>query len=67
VIVDVWATTKQTRLCWVQMNQRTLQIDVYQGLVDIICACENQEIQFRNLGHKVILLSSFVGSAHNKF
>jgi len=49
------------------MNQRTLRIDVYQGLEDIIGACENQEIEIRILGHGVILLSSFVGNAHNKF
>jgi hypothetical protein len=27
-IVDVWATTEQERLCWVQMNQRTLRISL---------------------------------------
>jgi hypothetical protein len=28
-IVNVWATIEQARLCWVQMNQRTLRIDGY--------------------------------------
>jgi hypothetical protein len=49
------------------MNQRMLQIDVYQRLVDTIGACEDQEIEFQNFSHRVILLSSFVGSACNKF
>jgi len=49
------------------MNQRTLRIDVYQRLVDTIGARDNQEIELQNLSHRVILLSSFVGSAHNKF
>jgi len=32
------------------MNQRTLPIDVYKKLVNIIGACEDQEIELRNLG-----------------
>ncbi len=66
-IVDAWATTEQTRLCWVQMNQRTLQIDVYQRLVNTSGASENKEIELQNLGCRVILLSSFLGNACNKF
>jgi len=29
----------------VQMNQKTLSNDVYQGLADTIGACENQKIE----------------------
>jgi hypothetical protein len=49
------------------MNQVTLKANVYQSLIDTIGDVVNEKIELRNLKHKVILPSSFVGSSCNMF
>lgn len=49
------------------MNLTTLKANVYQGLTNTIGYVINEEIDFWNLDHKVILPSPFMGSNCNMF
>ena len=36
--VDSWATTEQSRLNWVKLNQSKIRAETYQGLTDAVTA-----------------------------
>ncbi|KNZ78075.1 hypothetical protein J132_02265 [Termitomyces sp. J132] len=56
--VDAWASTEQTKLNWVQHNQKKIRAEVYQGVVD--AAAGDEEVTPQS--HCVILPSSHTGS-----
>ncbi|CAG8510086.1 6725_t:CDS:2 [Acaulospora morrowiae] len=60
--VDAWAATEQNRLRFLCTNQSTLHADVYQGLADIVGNIANQELFLNNLGHQIILPSTYIGT-----
>jgi hypothetical protein len=31
-VVNAWASVEESNLCWVQLNQKDLKADTYQGL-----------------------------------
>jgi Helitron helicase-like domain at N-terminus len=66
-LVDAWATTEQNRLRYIRTNQDALRADVYQDLANVAGNNANDEINLNNLGQRVILPSSFSGSARNMF
>ncbi|CAG8768780.1 10074_t:CDS:1 [Cetraspora pellucida] len=66
-MVDAWATTEQNRLRYLRMNQDVLQADVYQGLADALGTIVNEEINLNNLGRRIILYSTHIGSARHMF
>ena len=49
-IVDSWATTEQSRLNWIKLNQSTIRADTYQGLTDAVTADPNTWISWSNSG-----------------
>ena len=61
--VDSWATTEQSRLNWVKLNQSKIRAETYQGLTDAVTA--DPTTRGRDLGQHLILPSSFSGSSRN--
>ncbi|CAG8521646.1 11109_t:CDS:2 [Scutellospora calospora] len=61
-VVDAWAVTEQNRLRFLHMNQDKLHADVYQGIVDTIGNNTNNNISVNNLGRRIILPSTHIGS-----
>ena len=59
-IVDRWAAAEQSRLRFLQNNQKTLRAEVYRGLADAVAA--DPDVDGQNLGRRTILPSSFTGS-----
>ena len=57
-VVDVWARIEQYRLIYIRHHQNEIRSEVYQGLLDAI----NNNTSLENIGRRVILPSSFVGS-----
>jgi len=47
--VDSWATSEQSRLNWVRLNQTKLRADTYKGLTDAVAA--DPTIDGNNIGH----------------
>jgi hypothetical protein len=66
-IVDVWAATEQNRLGYIRMNQSDLRADLYQGLADALQNDGERNMNLENLGRRIILPSSHIGSARNMF
>ncbi|KAG0574270.1 hypothetical protein KC19_VG249600 [Ceratodon purpureus] len=66
-IVDAWAATEQNRLNYIQMNQSDLCADLYQGLPDALQDDGERNMNLENLGRRIILPSSHIGSARNMF
>lgn len=66
-IVDAWAATEQNRLGYIRMNQSDLRADLYQGLADALQGDGERNMNLENLGRRVILPSSHIGSARNMF
>ena len=61
LIVDCWAQTESNRLRWVEQNQKQLRSDTYKGLSDAL----HDGDHLQDVGNKIILPSSFSGSARN--
>jgi hypothetical protein len=59
-VCDVWVSTDQSRLRWVEQNQAQLRASLYSGLEDAIGHAEN-DVELGDLGHRVVLPSSYVG------
>ena len=57
------ATTEQSRLNWVKLNQSKIRAETYQGLTDAVTA--DPTTHGRDLGQRLILPSSFSGSSRN--
>ena len=62
LVVDCWAAAEQLKLRWLQTHQATIQADLYQGLAD---ALQNDNLDVHQLGHQIVLPSSFTGSDHH--
>lgn len=62
-VVDAWAATEQNRLTYYKLNQSKLRAELYQGLTDV-CA---DELGPEQVGQRMILPSSFTGSARHMF
>jgi Helitron helicase-like domain at N-terminus len=60
-LVNGWAITEQSKLKWIENNQKTLRADSYKGLMDTL-ATDQGEDELRNLGKRVILPSGHVNS-----
>ena len=63
-LVDMFAKVEQQRLNYIKCNQQKIRVDLYSGLADAISAGDSNP---RDLGRKVILLSSFTGSPRQMF
>ena len=62
-IVDMYSKIEAARLAYIRYNQSKLHAEVYQGLSDAIQACDGN-VDGSQLGKRVILPSTFTGSAH---
>jgi len=60
-VCDMWVSTDQNRLCWIENNQPKLCASLYSGLEDAIAQLDDN-LDLHNVGRKVVLPSSFVGS-----
>jgi len=60
-IVDMYSKIEGQRLLWVRQQQHTLRCELYQGIADAL-RDDTMASQDCNIGKKVILPSSFVGS-----
>jgi len=58
-VVDKYSKVEVQRLRWVRLNQTTLRVDQYKGMVD---AMQQDEANSTNFGHMVVLPASFAGS-----
>ncbi|KAG2194274.1 hypothetical protein INT47_009684 [Mucor saturninus] len=58
-IVDMYAKLEHNRLNYIMSNQDRLRVDLYSGVQDAINLNDND---LANLGRRVILPSSFIGS-----
>ena len=61
-IVDMYSKIEAARLLYIRYNQTKLRAEVYQGLSDAIQECDGK-VDGSQLGKRVILPSSFTGSA----
>jgi hypothetical protein len=59
-VCDVWVSTDQSRLRWVEQHQAQLRASLYSGLEDAVGHGE-ADVELGNLGHRVVLPSSYVG------
>jgi len=61
--VDSWATSEQSHLNWVRLNQTKLKAETYKGLTYAVVA--DPTTDWNNIGQCFILPSSFSGSSKN--
>jgi Helitron helicase-like domain at N-terminus len=59
-VCDVWVSTDQSRLRWVEQHQARLRASLYSGLEDAIGHGET-DVELANLGRRVVLPSSYIG------
>lgn len=59
-ICDVWISTDQNRLRWVENNQPHLRASLYSGLEDAVGHGE-RDVDLHDIGHRVVLPSSYIG------
>ena len=59
-VCDVWVSTDQNRLRWIENNQTTLRTALYSGLEDAVGHGE-MDVNLDDVGHRVVLPSSYVG------
>jgi hypothetical protein len=57
VIVDAYAQIEQNRLRWFRLNQASLRVDLYKGLIDAV----GEGIELDEIGQRMILPASFTG------
>ena len=62
-IVDCYAQVEQGRMNYIRTNQSKLRAEFYQGIADAIA--DEDVINSRHLGHRIILPSSHAGSARH--
>jgi hypothetical protein len=60
-ICDIWVSTDQNRLRWIASHQPQLRAALYSGLEDAASAAD-PDPDLKEIGHRVVLPSSFVGS-----
>ena len=59
---DVWVSTDQNHLRWVENNQPHLRAALYSGLEDAVGYGET-DLDLHDIGHRVVLPSSYVGGS----
>jgi Helitron helicase-like domain at N-terminus len=59
-ICDMWVSTDQNRLRWVETHQPELRAALYSGLEDAVGSSET-DVNLHDIGHRVVLPSSYVG------
>jgi hypothetical protein len=59
-ICDMWVSTDQNRLRWVETHQAQLRAALYSGLEDAVHHGE-RDIDLHDVGHRVVLPSSYIG------
>jgi hypothetical protein len=59
-ICDVWVSTDQNCLQWIQNNQPQLRASLYNGLEDVVEHGEHN-VNLDDIGHRIVLPSSYVG------
>jgi hypothetical protein len=59
-VCDVWVSTDQNRLRWVEMHQPQLRASLYSGLEDAVRVGEG-DVDLHDVGHRVVLPSSYIG------
>ena len=59
-LCDMWVSTDQSRLRWVETHQKNLRASLYSGLEDAVGHGES-DVDLHDLGHRVVLPSSYVG------
>jgi Helitron helicase-like domain at N-terminus len=59
-LCDIWVSTDQNRLRYVENNQSTLRATLYSGLEDAV-ACSDDNLNLHDVGHRVILPSTYIG------
>ena len=62
-VVDAWASTEQSALTWIRLNQKELRADLYSGLHDAAANEDHQDMAQQ----KVILPSSHLGSPRHMY
>jgi len=59
-LCDVWVSTDQNRLRWIESNQPLLRADLYSGLEDA-AGTGDSDVELDDVGHRVVLPSSYIG------
>ena len=59
-ICDMWVSTDQNRLRWVESHQPQLRAALYSGLEDAVGHGEG-DLNLADVGHRVVLPSSYIG------
>jgi len=59
-LCDIWVSSDQNWLCWVQHNQPCLCAALYSGLEDAV-SHHDDALDLNSIGRHVILPSSYVG------
>lgn len=59
-VCDMWVSTDQSRLRWVETHQSQLRAALYSGLEDAVQHGE-RDIDLHDVGHRVVLPSSYIG------
>jgi hypothetical protein len=62
-ICDMWVSSDQNRLRWVQHNQPRLHAALYSGLEDVASQYDNT-LDLTSIGRRVVLPSSYIGGPH---
>ena len=57
---DLWAKVERARLLWCELNQKTLKVKKYQGLID---ASTNNDLP--SAGQNIVLAPTITGSPSN--
>ncbi|TFY55103.1 hypothetical protein EVG20_g9444 [Dentipellis fragilis] len=60
-LCDMWVSTEQNRLRWVEANQPKLRAALYSGLEDAVAQTDDN-LDLHEVGRRIVLPSSHVGS-----
>ena len=59
-LCDIWVSSDQNRLRWIQHNQPRLRAALYSGLEDV-ASQQDDNLDLHSIGQRVILPSSYIG------
>jgi hypothetical protein len=59
-ICNIWVSSNQNRLHWIEHNQPHLHTAVYSGLKDV-ASQHDDNLDLHSIGHCVVLPSSYIG------
>lgn len=59
-VCDVWVSTDQNRLRWIENHQPQLRAALYSGLEDAV-EHSDSDVELRDLGRRIVLPSSYTG------